>query len=303
MVPMFKGKFFGLVTLVLSVVTAFAQTPHKSIVTKTEREIIPEGIIINPADGKIYVSSIGLKKIIVIDSTGAHNDFIKTEQDEFLEGLGMKIDPRKQWLWAVSNPKGGRGTSYVHAFGLRGATTKERYEVKDTAMHLLNDLILHPNGKIYITDTYASCIYELDQQTKKLNVLLKDKLLNGANGITINEKGKVFIATRDGLLQLDVPSKLLIPITFSDSRKALWLDGLVYWNNSIIGVADDAIVQYQLDEKGDQLVSEKIIDEKNKFFHEPTTIALYKNKLYVIANSNLAVYNANNESVKGIEDK
>src|SRR5687767_11045142 len=103
MVPMFKGKFLGFFALVLSVVTVFAQAPHKAIITKTEREAIPEGIIINPADGKIYVSSIGLKKIIAIDSTGAHNDFIKTEQDGFLEGLGMKIDPRKQWLWVVSN--------------------------------------------------------------------------------------------------------------------------------------------------------------------------------------------------------
>ena len=288
-----------LAALVTNVV--IAQTPFQTIVTKTEREVIPEGITINPRDGKIYVSSIGLKKIIAIDSTGAHRDFVKTGQDGLLEALGMKIDEKKQWLWVVSNPKKAKGTSHVHAFDLKTGRVKHHYEVKDTAAHLLNDLILHPNGKIYVTDTYASCLYEVDPARKKLKVLIKDKILEGANGIAFNEKGKVFIATRDGLLRWDVSGNQLTPLTFSDSKKALWMDGLVYWNNTIIGVGDNVIVQYQLSEQGDQIVDEKIIDEKNKLFHEPTTIAEYQGKLYAIANSNLLVYNTNNESVQGVE--
>lgn len=300
---MIKGKFIGIVSFTLSVLVASAQAPYKKIITKTEREVIPEGIAIDPADGKIYVSSIGLRKIIAIDSTGSHRDFIKTDQDGFLEGLGMKVDPRRQWLWVVSNPKKAKGTSRVYAYGLRAGSVKQYYEVTDTAAHLLNDLILHSNGKIYITDTYASCLYEIDPAAQKLKVALKNKLLDGANGITFNEKGKVYIATRDGLLQWDVTSDQLTPLTFADSKKAWWLDGLVYWNNTIIGVGDNAIVQYFLNEKGDQIVREKIIDEKNSLFREPTTIALYNRKLYAIANSNLAVYNKNDESVKGIEDQ
>jgi outer membrane protein assembly factor BamB len=281
----------------------FAQTPFQTIVTKTEREIIPEGIAINPLDGKIYVSSIALKKIIAIDATGAHRDFVTTGQDGLLEALGMKIDPKKQWLWVVSNPKKAKGTSHVHAFDLKTGKTKQHYEVKDTAAHLMNDLILHPNGKIYITDTYASCLYEVDPAKQKLKVLIKDKILEGANGIAFNEKGKIFIATRDGLMHWDVSTTQLVPLTFSDSKKALWMDGLVYWNNTIIGVGDNVIVQYELNRSGNQIVSEKIIDEKNKFFHEPTTIAEYRGKLFAIANSNLLVYNTNNESVQGVEDK
>ena len=40
------------------------------------------------------------------------------------------------------------------------------------------------------------------------------------------------------------------------------MDGILYWNNTIIGVADNAIMQYQLNTEGDQIVSETIIDEK-----------------------------------------
>jgi DNA-binding beta-propeller fold protein YncE len=293
----------AMAVLALNIVSASAQTPYHTILTKTERELIPEGIAINPVDGKIYVSSIALKKIIAIDSAGTHKDFIKAGQYDFLEGLGMKIDQKKQWLWVVSNPKKGRGTSYVHAFDLKTGKVAQRYDVKDTAVHLLNDLILHPNGKVYITDTYASRVYEVDPSQKKLKVLMNDRILDGANGIAFNEQGKVYIATRDGLLQWNVTTTKLIPLTFANSKRALWLDGLVYWNNTIIGVADNAIVQYQLNKSGDQIVSDEIIDEKNSHFHEPTTIALFNEKLFAIANSNLAVYNNNNESVLGIEDK
>lgn len=289
---------------IASVTCAIAQTDYQVISTKTERDVIPEGITINPADGKIYVSSIALKKIIAIDSTGAHEDFIKSNQNGFLEGLGMKIDTKKQWLWVVSNQKKGKVyQSHVHAFDLRTKSVKQKYEINDTLPHLLNDLTLHANGKVFITDTFGSAVYEVDPAKHKLNLFLHDAKLDGANGIVTGEDGKIFIAARNGLLQLNHRSKKVTPLTFIDSKKALWMDGIVYWNNSIIGVTDDAIMQYQLNATGDTIVTERIVAKKNPFFHEPTTAALLANKLYLVANSNLAAYNENNESVKGIEDK
>ena len=62
-------------------------------------------------------------------------------------------------------------------------------------------------------------------------------------------------------------------------------------------------MQYFLNEPGDAIIHEKVIDKGNDLFHEPTTAALRENKLYVVANSYLSAYNANHESVKGIEDK
>ncbi|MBT1701535.1 hypothetical protein KK083_31875 [Fulvivirgaceae bacterium PWU4] len=286
-----------------SIITAFSQPP-KAIFTKTERHVIPEGITVNPADGKIYVSSIALRKIIAIDSTGKCNDFITTGQDGFQEGLGLKIDPKKKWLWVVSNQKQGKWyTSQLHAFDLASGSLKQKYSIRDTVQHLFNDFTIHTNGKIYISDTYASSIYELDIAHRKLNLFLHDTLmLAGANGIAHNAHGRIYIATRKGLVHLDPVSKKLLPLAFSDSRRSLWLDGIVLWNNSIIGVADRSIVQYHLNAEGSGLVKERVIDEDNAFFRDPTTAAIFSNKLYVIANSYIGAYNRNNEKVAGIEN-
>lgn len=283
------------------------------ITTKSERDIIPEGITVNPADGKIYVSSIFLKKIIAIDEDGSHKDFVKTGEHDFLEGLGMKIDPKSKWLWVVSNQKQGNWfISYVHAFDLKTGLVKQKHQIKDTLRHLLNDLILHPNGKVYITDTYDASIYEVDPVKQQLNLFIKDSVITWPNGITCNAQGKVYVATYShGLMQLDIASKKLTPLKgYADEKKAFNLDGLVFWNNSIIGVyngaesnKENAVVQYSLNSTGDKIISEKIIDKGNELFHDPTTAAVVGNKLYVLANSYLTEYNANKESAKGIADR
>jgi len=301
------------IVFVLTVSSSVAQAAYKVIATKTEKDFIPEGITINPSNRTVYVSSIVLKKIVAIDSNGTHKDFIKTNQDEFLEGLGMKIDAKRQWLWAVSNEKQGNWyLSYLHAFDIRTGSVKQKYVVKDTVRHLLNDLILHPNGKVYITDTYGSSIYEVDPSKQKLNLFVKDSLIAWPNGIAFNRNGIVYIATYShGLMQLDLSSKELRRLKgYSDSTKAYNLDGLAYYNNSIVGVynagesnKDNAIMQYFLNDFEDKIVSERIIDKGNENFREPTTVAILGDKLYVLANSYLGAYYANKESTKGIEDK
>ncbi|MEJ0033685.1 MAG: hypothetical protein WDO15_26595 [Bacteroidota bacterium] len=262
-----------------------------AIITKSEKEFIPEGITINPTDKKIYVSSVGLMKIIEIDQSGTHRDFVKSGQDGFLEGLGMKIDAKKQWLWGVSNHKeGGKYASAVHAFDLKSGSRTRQWVVRDTSKHLFNDLVLHPNGMIYITDTFASTVYEYDPVKKSISVFAKDQLLKQANGIAVNDSGKLFVATYDGLVMLDVKSKSLTPFTYKDSKKAEWMDGIVFWKNQVIGVADKGIMQYKLDEKNEYIVSEKVIDsaDKNKLFKDPTTCAILGDELYVVVNSYLS---------------
>lgn len=303
---------FALASL-LFVFNLAAQTSPKVIATHTEKDVIPEGITIDPATGTVYVSSIFLQKIIAINNDGSHKDFIKTGQDGFLEGLGMKVDAKKNWLWIVSNQKQGNWyISYVHAFDIKTSAVKQSYVMKDTVRHLLNDLILHPDGKVYITDTYGASIYEVDPVKQQFNLFIKDTLIAWPNGMAYNAAGNVYVATYShGLMQLDTRTKKITPLKgYTDSLKAFNLDGLVFWNNHIIGIyngaptnKENAIVQYTLNENGDKIISEKIIDKGNEWFHDPTTAAVLGNKLYVLANSYLGEYNANKETAKGIVDK
>ncbi len=71
-----------------------AQKPHV-IKTDSEKDLIPEGIAVDASTGIIYISSIAKQKIIAVDSNGVVSDFVKTGDNGYLEGLGMKVDKKK----------------------------------------------------------------------------------------------------------------------------------------------------------------------------------------------------------------
>lgn len=292
---------------------ACAQSTSKVITTNTDNDLIPEGIAVDERTGTIYISSIAKNTIVAINPKGEHTFFIKPGQDGYLQGLGMKIDYKRNWLWSVSNHSdSGRHTSRLHAFDLKTGKTQQQYNLVDTAAHLFNDLVLDSEGNILFTDTYYSALYKVNPSTRSLELVTRTPQLDYPNGLVFGSKPVLYIATYNhGLIRYNPATRELQPLTgYKDSAMAHGLDGLVYWNNTLVGVynsgegrATNAVVQYFLNEAGDRIVGEAVIDKGHPAFYEPTTASITGNQLYVLANSHLAAYNANKESTAGIKDK
>jgi len=296
----------------LGMIQSYAQS-YTTIQTNSPKDLIPEGIAVDDRTGTIYVSSINQHSIIAFSNDGKVRHFVQPDQDGFLEGLGIKIDKASNRLWALSNKRdSNQFTSRIHSFDLKSGKTVFQYTQTDTIPHLFNDLVIAPDGTIYFTDTYYSAIYQLKPNAKTPEVMVKSSSLDYPNGLVFGKGPQLLIATyRNGLMQFDPTSKTLKPLPGAkDSTLSYGLDGLVYWNNSLIGVhnigenrSTNTVIQYQLSPEGDRIIGEKIVDRGNAAFHEPTTSALVNNKLYVLSNSHLASYNANKESTAGIVDK
>lgn len=300
-----------LLSLLAGILTCEAQTKSFTLITDAERDLIPEGIAVH--DTTIYISSINKHLIVATDKHGKSKNFISSDQDGYAEGLGMKVDKKRSLLWAVSTLKDSSGfTNHLHAFDLATGLTKQHYKLHDTVPHLFNDLDLDAQGTVYITDTYYSAVYRLNPREKKLELFLKSPYLNYPNGLALGRRDKLYIATYDnGLMQLDLQTKKLKSLKgYTDSTIVHGLDGLVYWKNTLIGIynnSDDrttnAVVQYFLDATGENIIHEQLLDKGNPAFYEPTTAALSGDTLFLLANSHLALYNANKTTTKGIEAK
>ena len=292
---------------------AKAQEKQTIIATNSENDLIPEGIAVDTRTGSIYVSSIAKQKIIVIDEKGKHRDFISTNQHGFLEGLGMKVDASRNLLWALSDKHEGKWyTCQVHAFDLTTGQPAHFYSLKDTVPHLFNDLEMDVSGNIYITDTHFGAIYFIDTKKKKLELFLKTPLTKYPNGVSLGKENQLYIATyQNGPVKIDLATKEVSLLKgYTDSVISHGLDGLVYWNHSLIGIynisgqrSGNLVVKYGLNDKGDAIIKEDILEKGNPHFYEPTTSALSDKYLYVLANSHLATYNANKQSTKGKEDQ
>src|SRR4051794_795644 len=112
------------------IINCFSQKRAQVILTNSEADIIPEGIAVNNANGIMYVTSIAKKKILAINENGQCSDFIKSNRDGFLQGLGIKVDEKKQWIWAVSNEKqGDHYISRVHAFDIKTNKVLQQYSL------------------------------------------------------------------------------------------------------------------------------------------------------------------------------
>jgi sugar lactone lactonase YvrE len=198
----------------------------------------------------------------------------------------------------------------IHGFDLTSGKVKYHHSFKDTIPHLLNDLILDEDGSLIITDTYFSSLYRFYPSTNKFDLLLKTPQIKYPNGLAFGRNKTLYVASYGtGLLQIDLKAQTVKPLAgFSDSLIAFGLDGLMYKDGFLYGVYNagkerktDAVIKYSLDERSGRILAEKIVDKGNAHFSDPTTAAIHKNKLYVIANSHLDQFNKNKESVYGIE--
>jgi sugar lactone lactonase YvrE len=272
--------------------------------------LVPEGITADLRTGKIYVSSVGLQKIVVIEQSGQVSDFIASKTEGFGDGLGMRIDSRKNILWALSSiRKDSVFTSMIHGFDLKTGKVLNRFVLKDTIPHLFNDLVITETGELLITDTYASSIYKYTPATRQLSEWIPAGKFKYPNGITWGGRKALYVATYgNGILHIDAQTREVSPMPgFKDSSYAFGLDGLVYRDRALFGVYNlkgydaNAVIRYNLDRSGKLIQSETVLDSGNLNFKGPTTAVILNDVLYVIANSHLDQFNQNKESIQGIE--
>ena len=199
-------KIFLHSIFILISINCDAQLGSSEMISNSEKDLIPEGIDVDGRTGIIYVSSIAKQKIIKIDARGKSKDFISTNEHDFLEGLGMKVDARRNLLWAISVKTAPKlYISQVHAFNLTSGKQEQFYFLKDTLPHMFNDLDIDKKGNLYITDSYSSAIYFIDTDKKKLSLFLKTPETKYPNGITIGTDNQLYFTSYEhGPVKIDI---------------------------------------------------------------------------------------------------
>ena len=133
-------RFMKIIFLFAAILFSNSHQAQDILTYPTQINLIPEGIAVDSKTGIIFISSIAQRKIIKIQG-GVSSDFIPAGKDGFLEGLGMKVDRKRKYLWALSNiRKGNSFTSQIHAFDLASGDRRHKFSITDSIPRLLNDL-------------------------------------------------------------------------------------------------------------------------------------------------------------------
>jgi hypothetical protein len=265
-----------------------------------EKDLIPEGIAYDPMDGSFYLGSTHKCKIIKIDNKKRISDFTKQRQDGLVSVLGMQVDSKRRFLWAVTSygfykanlPKELLGTTGVFKYDMQTKELIKKYMLPQEENHMLNDLTIDSNGDVYVTDWRIPAIYMISADEDTFEKVID--LPRRPNGIDFSNDGTKLFVSGEGIGALDLSSR-----TFKEMKHPVNMylsgDGLYYYQSSLIAVQNGGfrkITRFYLDADQDEILRSQALEAYHPLFNLPTTGVIVGNHFYYIANSQLREYDS-----------
>ena len=163
------------------------------------------------SDGTIYVSSLASGGVMRVKPGSAKAEtFIKPGAFDSRSTFGVLVDEPSKTLWVCSNDFSGMGVpgpssipgAHLKGFDLATGEGKISAAFPGKAT-VCNDMVIAPDGTLYVTNTAAPQILRLKPGAKELEVWLENDLLvpkNGAglDGIALGDDGNLYVNTYGG---------------------------------------------------------------------------------------------------------
>jgi len=262
---------------------------HRSQIAFTvkDKTIDTEGITYDPVEKMFYLGSD--YKIVRVDHFGNSINFTKEAEQDGLGSLnGVHVDPVRRTIWACSNDKNFEN-GQIFKYDLSSGKLIKKYSApSDGNRHFFNDLVIHPNGDVYITDNGAICM--IPHVSDKLELFYKDKSFTGANGITLSDDGKVIYTTEDifGICKIDIKTKSFTQLTHEKDFHSYGIDGLYFSNNYLYAIQPELLTQvsrFSLNEDATHLESCEIFERNTDDLRSPTTGVFVDDYFYFLADA------------------
>jgi len=282
------------------------QTPviHSQVAfTLKDRSLHTEGIEYDAIHKTFYLGSIHKRKIIKVLPDGTASDFCPSAFNGMASIFGVKVDAKRNVLWACSSPMqemenyDSTVTSAVFKFELSSGKLIHKYDAPlISKTHVFGDLILNKDGQVFVSDSEGNAVSVVNEKTNKLEPFYSSPDFMNIQGMAFSSDEKyLFIADyMKDIFRLDLKSKELIEITTSADVSLKGIDGLYFYNNSLIaiqnGVTPLRCTRYFLNKDLSVISKFEIIDRKHPNFGEPTLGVLDGKTFYYIANSQWSGY-------------
>lgn len=272
----------------------------EKVISLSEKDLHPEGLLHLPKMKIWLASSIRKKKIVTFDFTTGHCSDWFTESN--FSVFAMKTDAKEEFLWVATAAmpemlgfsKEMEGKAEILKIDIKTRKIIKRFPMEGN--HVFGDLILDKNGTVYVSDSGEAKIYKISDDAMSVWLDLKSEAFN-LQGLTFNEnQSQIYIADYlKGILVIDVGNPQNRNwLSFPNEVTVKGIDGLVFHDNSLFaihnGVKPIRVIQYRLNKNQNEILSYKIIDHNKPEFDEPALATVIKKKLYFFSNSPWKAY-------------
>lgn len=255
---------------------ASQQALSDTLVIISERDLIPEGTAYDPHTRRVFISSMYKRKIVAIEPGGRYFDFVASGKDDLWSALGMEVDSLSRKLWVVST-KGkpiptmpvisdDRWSSKLYCYDLSSGNLDKAYSVnpKITEEYGFNDLTVSQTGDVYITESRTGKLYVLKSGSEYIEEFLKPEGYTFLNGITLSPDHQyAFVSSSEGIIRIDLETKDLTELNNTFTINPSPIDGLAFFENSLIGHQSNQLTRFYLNSSLDSIISHEVIDDKN----------------------------------------
>jgi sugar lactone lactonase YvrE len=254
--------------------------------------LIPEGIAYDTKQDRFFVGSVAQKKIVGANRKGELKDFSKPG-DNLDCVLGLFVDTAHEQLYAVSTngflDEGQKQRrNAVVRYDLKNCLLVNRYNAPDA--NQLNDLTIAADGTIYATDSANGTLLRKKPGEKTFTPFVSKAALPGANGITLGEDGKLYVAISTGIATIDRSTGTPTRLSQPDTVVTGGCDGLYWHKGDLVGIQNvtnpGRVIRIALADQGTRISGVTVLQSHHHpEFTEPTTGVITGDALYVIANS------------------
>lgn len=268
----------------------------QSVATVGPADVFPEGVARGP-DGTFYLGSIRQGRVLRRTPDGQESDLLPpSERRGSVSGVALAPDRASLWITSSEMPQFERfdstrdGRAELVQVDLAGGVMR-RVPIPAAGGVLLGDLLVHPDGGVYASDTRGQAIWYLAPGASAPRIVARDPLLRSPQGMVLAADGRRLLVAdySHGILRVDPLAGRVEHLGAPAGWTLLGIDGLARHGPDLIGIQNGGVVprvvRIRLDGGEDQVVAVEVLDRNTGVADEPTLGVVDGDHLYYIANS------------------
>lgn len=259
----------------------------------------PEGMDIDPRNGRIYVASVRHRTVAVIEPDGSSRELWSRDRADLGSVEGVRVDTARNSLWVTTSPvrespdfvRGDTSDASLLRVRLSDGIIERRWRLAPfRGDHALGDLVIGPRGDVFVTDSNDPVLYRLRPGADTLESL-RDARFRSLQGLAPSPDGRfLFLADYShGLLRVDLARRLVTRLDDAPRSTSLGCDGIAWDRGTIVavqnGVAPARVMRFVLDPTWSRIERADVLDQNVLVADEPTIGAVIGRQFVYVANS------------------